>query len=197
MQENDFPEAPAIVQCDGIWVTVQSQKEAIKRDKRQRQRHQRGGKKVVILVAMGFWPDGRREILDWQVASSEEHTQWELLLNRLWERRVQAERGLKMIVRDGSGRLGETLALVYGKSILDQRCIFHKLHNIAEKVRSELHRDTRKHIMEQVTLISQATRAQQARERLTRWAQQWHSQAPDTVATLERDFEQTSIASVT
>jgi len=62
MQENHFPETPTIVQCDGIWVTIQSQKEAIKQDKRQRQRHQRSGKNVVILVALGFWPDGRREI---------------------------------------------------------------------------------------------------------------------------------------
>jgi putative transposase len=197
MQEKHFPEAPAIVQCDGIWVTIQSQKEAIKQDKRQRKRHQRSGKKVVILVALGFWPDGRREILDWQVANSEEHTQWERLLNRLWGRGVQAERGLKMLVRDGSGGLGEALALVYGNSILDQRCVFHKLKNVADKVRSELkgkeHRERRKQIMEQAALIYRATQVEQAHEQLSIWAHQWRPQAPDAVATLERDFEQTLI----
>ena len=69
---------------------------------------------------MGFWPDGRREILDWQVASSEEHTEWEVLLRRLVERGIGVEQGLKMIVRDGCGGLGKALAKVYGKSILDQ-----------------------------------------------------------------------------
>jgi hypothetical protein len=66
MQEQHFPEAPPVVQCDGIWVTLQDQEGEIKSDKRQRKRHKRSGKKVVILVALGFWPAGRREILDWQ-----------------------------------------------------------------------------------------------------------------------------------
>jgi putative transposase len=197
MQEKHFPEAPAIMQCDGIWVTIQNQKETIKPDKRQRQRHERSGKKVVILVALGFWPDGRREILDWQLASSEDHTQWELLLNRLWKREVQAERGLKMIVRDGSGGLGEALTLVYGKSILDQRCVFHKLKNVGDKVRSELkgkeHRETRKQILEQAALIYRASQAEEARSQLSVWAQQWRPHVPDAVATLERDFEHTLV----
>ncbi len=43
-----------------------------------------------------------------------------------------------MVVRDGSGGLGEALALVYGLTVLDQRCLFHKLRNVADKARSEL-----------------------------------------------------------
>src|SRR5436305_8032827 len=103
MREQHFPQAPTVVQCDGIWVTVQGQEGETKLDKRQRKRHQRSGKKVVILVALGFWPDGRREILDWERASSQDQTQWERLLNRLWVREVTAEQGLKMMVRDGCG----------------------------------------------------------------------------------------------
>ena len=197
MQEKHFSQAPAVVQCDGIWVTIQQQHDAIKQDKRQRKRHQRSGKKVVILVALGFWPDGKREILDWQIASSEDHTQWELFLNRLWQRGIQAERGLKMLVRDGCGGLGEALALVYGNSILDQRCVFHKLKNAGDKVRSELkgkeHRETRKEILRQAALIYQASQAQGARSQLSLWAQQWRPHVPDTVATLERDFEHTLV----
>lgn len=114
MREQHFPQAPTVLQCDGIWVTVQDQEEEIKLDKRQRKRHARSGKKVVILVAMGFWPDGRRAILDWQVATREEHTEWEVLLKRLVERGRGAEQGLKMIVRDGCGGLGKALVNVYG-----------------------------------------------------------------------------------
>ena len=38
----------------------------------------------MVLVALGFWNDGsgRREILDWEIAKSEEHSEWERLLNR-------------------------------------------------------------------------------------------------------------------
>jgi putative transposase len=197
MREQHFPQAPTVVQCDGIWVTVQDQEGEIKPDKRQRKRHERSGKKVVILVALGFWPDGRREILDWQLANSEDHTEWEVLLMRLKKREVQAEQGLKMIVRDGCGGLGKALTKVYGKSILDQRCIFHKLQNVADKVSSELsgkeQRKVRKEMMEQAALIYEAELPEIARQRLRDWAQQWRSQAPLAVATLERDFEHTLV----
>lgn len=35
--------------------------------------------------------------------SSEEHSEWETLLRRLWQRGVQLEKGLQLVVRDGSG----------------------------------------------------------------------------------------------
>ncbi len=68
-----------MVQLDGIWLTIQSQSEKQKPDRRKRRRK---GQRVVVLVALGFWNDGRREILDWEIAKSEEHTEWEKLLNR-------------------------------------------------------------------------------------------------------------------
>jgi hypothetical protein len=94
---------PPVLPLDGIWVTIQSQQESIKPDKRKRQRKKRTGRKMVILVALGYWADGRREILDWQIAHSEDHHEWEVLVQRLWERGCQPEHGLHLVVRDGSG----------------------------------------------------------------------------------------------
>ena len=112
-------------------------------------------------------------------------------------REVTAERGLKMIVRDGCGGLGEAVALVYGNSLLDQRCIFHKLKNVGDKVRSELkgkeHKETRKTLMDQAALIYRAPHAEAARQQLCDWSAKWRPQAPDAVATLERDFEHTLV----
>jgi len=192
-------DVPTVVQLDGIWLTLQSQSEKEKPDRRKRRRKARKGQRVVVLVALGFWNDGsgRREIIDWEIAKSEEHTEWEKLLNRLWERGVRPERGLQMVVRDGSGGLGEALALVYGSTVLDQRCLFHKLRNVADKARSELKgeekREERKQLLEQASAIYQAESAAQARERLARWAEQWRECVPKAVATLERDFEQTLV----
>ena len=192
-------DVPTVVQLDGIWLTIQSQSDKEKPDRRKRRRKARKGQRVVVLVALGFWNDGsgRREIIDWEIAKSEEHTEWEKLLNRLWERGVRPERGLQMVVRDGSGGLGEALALVYGSTVLDQRCLFHKLRNVADKARSELKgeekREERKQLLEQASAIYQAESAAQARERLARWAEQWRECVPKAVATLERDFEQTLV----
>jgi putative transposase len=197
MREQHFPEAPLVVQCDGIWVTIQGQEEETRLDKRQRKRHKRKGKEVVILVAMGYWPDGKREILDWQLAHSEDAAEWEVLLKRLKERGGRAEQGLKMMVRDGCGGLGKALAKVYGDSILDQRCIFHKLKNVADKARTDLkgkdHRQAKKELMEQAAHIYEAEHPALARQWLREWAQQWRPQAPLAVATLERDFEDTLV----
>ena len=192
-------DVPSVVQLDGIWLTIQDQTQKEKPDRRKRRRHERKGQRVVVLVALGFWNDGsgRREIIDWEIAKSEEHTEWEKLLNRLWERGVSPEQGLQMVVRDGSGGLGEALALVYGSTVLEQRCLFHKLRNVADKVRSELKgqekREERQQLLEQASAIYQAESAAQAHERLARWAEYWRPQAPQAVATLERDFEQTLV----
>jgi transposase-like protein len=131
MHTGPLTDVPPVIQLDGIWVTIISQQEKIKPDKRQRQRKKRTGRKMVILVALGFWTDGRREILDWQIARSEDHQEWEVLVQRLWERCCCPEQGLQLVVRDGSGGSGEALALIYGTTVPEQRCIFHKLQNVA------------------------------------------------------------------
>jgi hypothetical protein len=102
---DSITDVPAVVQCDGIWLRMQTQTDPIKVDKRQRKRHTRTGKKVVVLVALGLWTDGsgKREILDWQVANGEGKAAWETLVNRLWERGVRPENGLQAVIRDGCG----------------------------------------------------------------------------------------------
>jgi putative transposase len=189
--------SPPVVQLDGIWVTIQEAGDKIKQDSKKRNRKQRTGKKQVILVALAFWENGRREVLDWHVAPSEEHTHWEVLLNRLFQRGVQPEKGLKMIVRDGCGGLEAAVAQVYGSCVLDQRCVFHKLHNMGSKMRSELKgkekREERKQIMEEASQIYRAETAPQAHQRLQEWVHHWQEQAPDAVATLTRDFEATLV----
>lgn len=47
--------------------------------------------------------------------------------------------------------------------------------------------------MEQAALVYQAENASEARRRLAKWGEQWREQAPQSVATLERDFEQTLV----
>lgn len=188
-------QAPAVVQFDGIWLTLQVPQDSIKPDKRQRQRHQRTGQRVVVLVALGFWEDGRRDILDWQIAKSEDQTEWETLLHRLWQRGLTPEKGLRAVVRDGNGGLGEAVAYVYGTSVSEQRCVFHKLRNVADKSREDLpgkdNKEVRGQLLEEVRTIYQAESAAQPRQRFVAVSDTWRQRAPKAVATLERDFEQT------
>ena len=111
--------------------------------------------------------------------------------HRLWERGVRPETGLQAVC----GELGEAIAWVYGSTVIEQRCIFHKLRNVADKCREELkgetNKETRKLLMEQASAIYQAESAEEARQRLATFANTWRARTPKTVATLERDFEQT------
>src|SRR5258708_35491210 len=87
----------------GCGVTIQQSQETIKPDKRKRQRKKRRGKKLVILVALGFWPDGKRELIDWQIAGSGDHRERRGLGQRLWDHGWRPEEGFQLGVRDGSG----------------------------------------------------------------------------------------------
>ncbi len=99
------------------------------------------------------------------------------------------------MIRDGSGGLGEAIDLVYGPSVIDQRCIFHKLKNVADACTKELkgdkHKEERKQLMQQASAVYHAETAKQARENLKTWSDSWREKAPKSVATLERDFDAT------
>jgi transposase-like protein len=191
-------QVPEVIQLDGIWVTITEQGEVVVLDRRNRARNERHGKKRVILVALGFWTENgkeKREIVDWQIAESEKHEEWEVLLHRLVKRGAKAENGLKAIIRDGCGGLGQAVELVYAQSVIDQRCIFHKLKNVRDKCRTELkgddHREQRRQLLQDASAVYQAESAEQAKERLAVWSTKWGDVAHESVATFERDFDAT------
>ena len=90
-------DVPSVVHFDGIWLHIQIPTGTEKRDKRHRKRAGRKGKKVVLLVALGFWADGRRQIVDWEIADGESQAAWERLVHRVWERGVRLETGLQAV----------------------------------------------------------------------------------------------------
>jgi transposase-like protein len=126
--------------------TQTNEEATLKLDRRGRQRHKRTGKRMVVLVALGLYSDGsgRREIVDWELAESESEVAWAKLLQRLWERGAKAENGVKVLVRDGGSGLGEAISYVYGKSVADQGCIFHKLKNVNDGCSPDLSAETKR-----------------------------------------------------
>src|SRR6266516_1079119 len=185
-------EVPAVVQFDGIWLSMQTQQDGIQEDSRKRKRQRKSGKGMVVLGALGLWTDGsrQRQILDWEVADQEDKASWERLVQRLWARGVKLETGLQAIVRDGSEGLEQALDYVYGSALVQQRCIFHKLRNVSDKCVG-LDREEKKSLLEQAAAVYQALSAPEARARLIAFAEHWQPTQPQAVATFEREFEQT------
>jgi hypothetical protein len=181
-------QVPAVVQFDGIWLSMQTQQDGLQEDSRKRKRPRKRGKHIVVLVALGLWTDGsgKRCILDWEIADKEEQATWERLVHRLWERGVKVETGLQAVVRDGSEGLEQALGYVYGSALVQQRCIFHKLRNVSNKCVG-LDRHGKKSLLEQAAAVYEATSAPEAQTRLATFGEQWRSTQPQAVATFERE----------
>ena len=47
-------EVPAVVQFDGIWLSMQTQQDSLYEDRRKRKRHRTRGKRMVVLIALGL-----------------------------------------------------------------------------------------------------------------------------------------------
>lgn len=136
-----------------------------------------------VLVALGLRPDGKKEVIDFRLATAERAAQWERFLGDLIRRGLTGER-LEMLCVDGGSGLLAALPAAFPE-IPVQRCWAHKIRNVLNKVRcadqagvkSDLHR-----IMNARTLPAAWSAAR-------RFAERWHELYPRAVACLRADLD--------
>ena len=109
-----------VVYLDGLWVTLSKPVKT----------------KKVVLVAMGVHPDGRKELLDFQITTSESESCWWGFLAALKQRGV---RTIEVVVSDGSSGLIKALQGVYPRAA-HQHCVFHKAMNLGAHLETPRHR---------------------------------------------------------
>ena len=135
-----------------------------------------------VLVALGLRPDGKKEVIDFRLASAESAAQWELFLGDLVRRGLTGER-LDMLCVDGGVGLLAALPTAFPDTPV-QRCWAHKIRNVLNKVRkpdqaavkADLHR-----IMNARTLPAAWSAAR-------RFADCWENAYPKAVACLRADL---------
>jgi len=71
-----IPDTPPVLLVDGVWVHVLVPTGETWTDQSGHQRQQVRGTERVVLTVMGLWPDGRRQILDYQAAPAEDTASW-------------------------------------------------------------------------------------------------------------------------
>lgn len=116
------------------------------------------------------------------------------LFERLLDRSVSTERGLALIVHDGSAGLEAALARDwFGEGVELQRCVFHKLMNVRRDVvgAEEMSPTERRHEVLRTAAVSDGPDAIAIGHRLGTFHAKWAEREPHAVATLERDFERT------
>jgi transposase-like protein len=121
-------DTPPILIVDGVWGQVLQPTGTTWLDRSGHERQQMRGVDQVILTVMGVWPDGRHQILHYQLATAEDTAAWSDLLAALIARGLDAT-AVQMVVSDGSTGLPAALAAQL-PSAKQQRCVVHKIRGL-------------------------------------------------------------------
>jgi len=136
-----------------------------------------------VLVVLGLRPDGKKEVIDFRLATAESAAQWELFLGDLIRRGLTGERLEMLCVDGGSGLLAALPTAFPGLPV--QRCWAHKIRNLLNKVRKP----------DQATIKADLHRIMNARTLPAAWsaarhfADRWQDIYPGAVACLRADLD--------
>lgn len=136
-----------------------------------------------LLCAVGISEDGHREFLEFRLGGKESTVSWEGLILHLIKRGLDTA-ALKLVTVDGNPGLLRALDNVLPEALV-QRCIVHKLRNIAVHCPKSL----RAIIVAEAKSIFHTTSEQEARERFQIWKERWGKEAPGAVGCLEKDID--------
>lgn len=184
---------PPVLIVDGIWVTVLYPTGKQHKDRAGRLRAEKRGQRRVVLVAQGVWPtSGRREVLGWVIAQSEDQDAWGELMSLLRQKGLQIAH-VQLLIGDGAAGF-EALRRKEFAQIPFQRCIFHKLQNVLRDLKAPVTLDRpaarayKNAILQQAEGIWQADDVRAARQAQQAFCDRWRGEQPLAVDTLCRDF---------
>jgi transposase-like protein len=121
-------DTPPILLVDGVWGQVLQPTGAMWIDQSGHERREMRGQDQVMLTVMGVWPDGRHQIIHYQLAAAEDTAAWSALLAALIGRGLDAAT-VQLVVSDGSTGLPAALA-THLPNAKQQRCVVHKIRGL-------------------------------------------------------------------
>lgn len=137
-----------------------------------------------VLVALGITPEGRKQIIDFQLARSEGQDAWEGFLRDLYRRGLTGKNA-EIIAVDGGKGLRAAIDIVYPRLPV-QRCWAHKVRNITDQVRRGDRDAVKRHLARIYGAPSLALARRAARAFIVRWQRPY----PRAVRCLTRDLEE-------
>ena len=108
-----------------MWVSIQYTCEEIWEDQSGHLRTLRRAEERVVLVAMAIWPDGTRQVLQYEVAPQESQADWQTFFEHLQARGLDLS-AVELVVSDGTNGLHPVLT-DFLPNAQHQRCITHKV----------------------------------------------------------------------
>ena len=123
-----------------------------------------------------------REILSFQLTEVEDETSWRGFLADLKGRGLHGK-GLRLIITDGNPALLKAIRGIY-PFIKAQRCMAHKMRNVAVKIRKV----NRAHCLKEAKLIFQADSRKEALRRFKSWQAKWLIEEERAVKCMRKDL---------
>jgi len=84
-----------------------------------------------VLFAYAVYPDGKEEVLDFEIEHGESTNAWTRFCHRLYERGLT---DVTLVVRDDCDAIGNAITFYWPKA-LDQQCVFHIMQNFVKKLK--------------------------------------------------------------
>ena len=134
----------------------------------------------VMLCAFGIHTDGKKEILSFRMADSEDIPSWKGFLADLKSRGLLGKK-IKLITTDGNPALLKAISEIYPFHKV-QRCIAHKMRNVAVKIR----RHNQGPAMDEARLIFGAPNRKEALKRFKAFRSKWIVEEERAVKCLEK-----------
>ena len=91
-----------------MWVKIAYPSDEIKEDALGRCRYAKRQHKRVMLSALGVWPDGHWEIVQWQIAEGETADSWQTFFKQL-QRKGMTRETTELVISDGAKGLESAL----------------------------------------------------------------------------------------
>jgi transposase-like protein len=197
-------DTPPFLIVDGVWSQVLFPTGALWTDKSGHERQEMRGQEQVILTVMGVWPDGRHQIIHYELAPAEDTASWSALFATLLARGLDGS-AVQIVVSDGSTGLPAALA-THLPSVKQQRCVVHKIRGLErafcyrelvrvdpvtqEALTSEAARRLRRqHLSSDAHAIFEASTREEAEQRLAQFRLTWAALEGEVVRLLTKDVE--------
>jgi transposase-like protein len=147
---------------------------------------QRGAAKVqkkIILCVYGITWEGKKEMIDFLLATSESQNAWEGFLRDLYGRGLEGK-SCEMVTTDGGNGLRNALEVVYPR-IPRQHCWAHKMRNVLDKVKKADQEKVKKDLHR----ISHGKNRQSATQAYWSFCQKYRKVYPGAVKSLESEID--------
>ena len=147
-----------------------------------------GIEKKVVLCALGIHrrepgeEQPRKELLSFQLTEVEDTEAWQGFVADLKGRGLLGK-NLKLIITDGNPGLIKALKAIY-PFVKVQRCIAHKLRNVAVKIRKV----NQAHCLQEAKLIFAADSRKEALKRFKAWEARWQVEEERAVKCMKKDL---------